>query len=155
MREFKFRAWDPTCDHMIYSDCTEEDYWWSIGEEGIYIAWYDPCIVKLTPDGPVETDGWVEISNSVIMEYTGIKDKNDKEIYEGDILQIKDRFVMWSKTYGQIVEDVNVVVEWENSGFIPRRLGNTKAWILDMEQYEVLGNIYENPTLLDEMELQR
>lgn len=149
MREIKFRAWDPACDHMIYSDCAEEDYWWRIGEDGISIEWYDPCIVKLTPDGPVETDGWVEISNSVVMEYTGNKDKNGKEIYESDIIQIKDRFVMWSRSSGQIVEDVNAIVVWGGTGFIPRRSANTRLWILDMEQYEVVGNIYENPELLE------
>lgn len=86
-----------------------------------------------------------------IMQYTGTKDKNGKEIYESDIIQIKDRFVMWSKSKGQIVEDVNAVVVWSGDGFIPQRLPNTRLWILDMEQYEVVGNIYENPELLEEI----
>lgn len=131
MREFKFRAWSDETKMMYHSHRPNgtNNPMWS----------YDSVFRANNP-------------KTHIMQYTGTKDKNDKEIYEGDILQIKDRFVMWSRTNGQIVEDVNVVVEWSGSGFRPRRLGNTRTWILDMSQYEVVGNIYENPELLEDIE---
>lgn len=138
MREIKFRAWDPTCDHMIYSDCTEEDYWWRIGEDGISIEWYDQCIIKLTPDGPVETDGWVEISNSVIMEYTGNKDKNGKEIYEGDVVEVEE----WREKAdctGSHWKWYVYVVSYQDQQWLPE----------DLDEAQIIGNIYENPELLE------
>ena len=63
-----------------------------------------------------------------IMQYTGLKDKNGKEIYEGDILEV----------YGG--ECINYLVESLYSIFYDRI--NTEL------EYEIIGNIHENPELL-------
>lgn len=81
--------------------------------------------------------GW-EQEDVILMQFTGLKDKNGKEIYEGDLLKEIDQF-------GRIYEAV-----WYDNG-----------WSLTIEPYhnrhfkdaftmEVIGNIYENPDLVDE-----
>ena len=70
MREIKFRAWDKSDNVWL-----EEDQF-VIYPQGIFDAW-------LGQDEPLEMD------EVILMQYTGLKDKNGKEIYEGDI-------VLWS-----------------------------------------------------------
>lgn len=68
-----------------------------------------------------------------LLEYTGLKDKNGKEIYEGDILPNSHQ--------------KNCVVIFENGGFIAKGKG---FYIVPQhfQECEVIGNIYENPELL-------
>jgi hypothetical protein len=89
----------------------------------------------------------VDPDDCEIMQYTGIKDKNDKEIYEGDILLIDD---------GDL-EQYKSVVRWNAGGLIADcPTGNDYditlvGWLFDsrVETIEVIGNIYENPELLN------
>ena len=74
-----------------------------------------------------------------LMQYTGLKDKNGKEIYEGDIYHVGDK-------------NIRYLVVWFDSGFEGKQLRSTsyaglKSWAKDIE---ILGNIYENPELLEE-----
>ena len=68
-----------------------------------------------------------------VMQYTGLKDKNGVEIYEGDY--ISDGLFIG-------------VVEWGASGWM---IGDQDLWTyIDEDRYGVIGNIYENPELLKE-----
>ncbi len=70
-----------------------------------------------------------------LMQYTGLKDKNGKEIYEGDIVLNK---------YGNVCEMV-----FRHHGFYYTRPGwKTRLAHPNGEELEVVGNIYENPELL-------
>lgn len=76
-------------------------------------------------------------STQFLMQYTGLKDKNGVEIYEGDILQ---RYTFDNRTSKEYENGKPFVVEWsrgrQSTGF------NIGSGIL-----EIIGNIYENPEL--------
>ncbi len=79
-----------------------------------------------------------------LMQYTGLKDRKSKEIYEGDIVRLVYALDMgqWTK-YGDIV----IYVRWSDS-----QCGRYPVVCFKyIESTEVIGNIYENPELLKEM----
>ena len=80
-----------------------------------------------------------------LMQYTGLKDKNGKEIYEGDIVKINvDRAcVKWNDKYGYF-QLVPIGDYYFDSDVIGQALEYVEA--------EVIGNIYDNPELLEERE---
>lgn len=116
MREIKFRAWDK--------------------ENKKLISWRDICSYYnlLSMLDPVARD----YDRYEVMQYTGLHDKNGKEIYEGDILQWqeanKDHSGYW------VVYDHTDFKLWN---------GKYHKTIIDPTWYEVIGNIYENPELLE------
>jgi uncharacterized phage protein (TIGR01671 family) len=90
-------------------------------------------------------------SNDIIMQYTGLKDKNGKEIYEGDILRPVG--IEHMGVGGKF--DVEVIFKhgtfgWESltNGFIPAG-AITVDDVRMTERTEVIGNVYENPELLE------
>lgn len=108
MRPIKFRAWDKENKKMIYN----------------------PDFVF--PNYAMDENASV----FVLMQYTGLKDKNGKEIYEGDIV----KYSWLPKDHPQHETGVVVVEDIRN---IPSIL--TKGWTFEIE---VIGNIFENPELL-------
>jgi len=86
----------------------------------------------------------------VFMQYTGLKDKHGKEIYEGDILE--HRYTLF-KNQPEIVSVL--VVSYRQDGFYalnPKDTDNSPALgkLRYCLNHEVIGNIYENPELLGE-----
>ena len=123
MREIKFRAWSKLTKKM-----TNRSYsWW----------WLDDIFEEEAFSHPPSPSHGEE--DIVLMQYTGLKDKNGKEIYEGDI--IEDRFrrkfiVKW---------DINFAC-WVFGDIKLSDFGNPGFWV--GHEIKVIGNIYENPELL-------
>ncbi len=119
-REIKFRAWDKQIKKMV-------DYGFSVDFE----------------DGTLYDDNQSAMSDCILMQFTGLHDKNGKEIYEGDILKYSLRVgkVVWeNEVYcGFVIEILTQEGRaYPMKGKIERILGEVK----------IIGNIYSNPELL-------
>jgi uncharacterized phage protein (TIGR01671 family) len=141
MRGIKFRAWDKGNKEMIYqSENTTK-------QNGIMEA-------QFTFD---EMGAWIftrnygeqacnEVKNFELMQYTGLKDKNGKEIYEGDIVNWNDKYIG--------------AIEWNTrmSGYYFMRNGSGFQFHEQQQinpkhggllHVEVIGNVFENPELIE------
>lgn len=126
-RTIKFRAWDKDRKRMVqgglsfdYENQIHEEE--NIGVNNLYGA---------------ESE---QIEEFELMQFTGLLDKNGKEIYEGDVLTMLN---------------INYLVEWNDKkgrwNFYNPILSHPSYWGLtagQMKRCEVIGNIYENPNLL-------
>lgn len=85
-----------------------------------------------------ETAGWSEIDPSTVCKCTGLKDKNGKLIWENDIVKINNSGVNTIVTF----RDFEIICTIPGGKYYKHRLE------YDME-YEVIGNIFDNPELLE------
>lgn len=127
----KFRAWDKENDRMIYPST-----------EGVCFELDDDGINILDVSGDYPEDHTFPAIDSVLMHSTGLKDKNGVEIFEGDVLT---RNVQPCKMVNPI-KDGYGVVRFENGMF---KLGSISL-VTFISKMEVIGNIYENPELLEQ-----
>lgn len=110
-REIKFRYWDTKRNQMV--------------------GW--ESIKTFCRFGAVE-----RMKHQIFQQYTGLKDKNGKEIYEGDEFHLGDPRITYK-------------VVWHDTGFMGKQNGagsfvGLKHW---KNRIEIIGNIYENPELLE------
>jgi uncharacterized phage protein (TIGR01671 family) len=121
-REIKFRVWNKVdkCwqseEHFAIRLCGDK---WFIDDE---------------------TAELIEIKNEnnfTLMQYTGLTDKNGKEIWEGDVMK-------WNQSH-------NVIVEFQGGKFGGRFLNHVSInmWV-DLSKLEIIGNIFENESLLNQ-----
>ena len=141
MCEIKFRAWDKLEKAYLNEEHIAID---NLGNIFIFERYdnndADLWYTRLLPDP--------DNKRHVIEQYTGLKDKNGREIYEGDIVSVRDSPVA--------VEDEKGVccVAWSSilAGFI---LKGSDAYKFDEQSLSdlkliIIGNVHENPELLEE-----
>ena len=85
-----------------------------------------------------------EKARMAIMQFTGLKDKNGKEVYEGDIVSYYQPFAKRTDTH---------IVKWDDRWACFGLFENGNEWCkendwMKIKDIEVIGNIYENPELL-------
>ncbi len=118
--EHKYRVWDIPEQKMYY--------------EGFYIC----------PDGSLvwRNDAKPEPDTYILMQYTGLKDKNGKEIYKGDV--VKDIDGVWlveQRNYKWVV----IMLPWDRETEPPDIYD-----LCDMGYLEIIGDIHSKPELLEQ-----
>ena len=142
MREIKFRAWHKgsvveatkdTGESVKHSLPAHMEYCFNPVMHGEFNV-FDFSFLELWEKG-----------GYVLMQYTGLKDKNGKEIYEGDIVQYQHDLitpsweVVWSYD-AWVLKNKELYVGWNDD--------EETYTEINWEKSEVIGNVYENPELL-------
>lgn len=130
-REIKFRAWDKEHHIMSYSPVNKINF---AGQIHLHSGWAD-----------------VEDTCYILMQYIGLKDTADQKAYQGDIIGIYDDFentliskheIIWGgKQYPAFTLKPSLQVEENDFSYL--------SCAVDAPKWLVLGNIYENPELLE------
>lgn len=103
-------------------------------------AWDEDSKTMLNPidlSSPISTYDWLGKKDVILMQYTGLNDKNGKEIFEGDFVQHD----AWDYPF-------EVFFHQEKARFVCKMKTGLSQYI-DYERLVVIGNIYENPELID------
>lgn len=149
-RDIKFRGY--AAEEMVGSQ-------WMHGT-GIHVTEFTDEYAKET--GKKEehfvwtSSGWVEVEKDSIGQFTGLTDKNGVEIYEGDVIRYTK--VFYTDCSREEIEEVSAPVigsfyyaEDLHPGLEFEDGTGSLFWpgTIDSEEFEVIGNIYENPELLE------
>jgi hypothetical protein len=169
MRPIKFRAYDALKKEMLQInpydwvqmhtvegdvqafdnlyDLSNPNYCNRVSGKSVFLT-LDGSIISLQPLRDNATRSINETNRYELMQFTGLTDKNGKEIYEGDVVKVTDL---------NAEETKNIVIEYKRGGYCIEWDGRFYdssdvtliAWAMEDEfEFEVIGNIYENPELL-------
>lgn len=127
----KFRAWDKKCNEMFKDT-------FAITESG--------QVIIVEQESVFDTPDYVFTDDLIIMQSTGLKDKNGKEVFENDVIRDSDGFegiVQYDESYGMY-----------GIAYLPTKSNGIDTTFEELKdkyrnKFEVVGNIYENPELLE------
>lgn len=129
----KFRAWDKEISKM----------------RNVLQIFFDDKLVYISAKNNKKY--YCSLDDVELMQSTGMKDKNGVEIFEGDLVKITV-----SNGFDYLDGNLSIVKKSDyHAGVICELLSNTLEYLITDEsetgyRYEVVGNIYENPELLDQ-----
>ena len=138
MKEIKFKIWDKINKNLASGyEAYNSVCGWQNDETGSHII--------------------LRQEKYILLQYTGSEDKNGKEIYEGDIAKFVEEF---NPFYERLWEYLGIIV-YEFGKYLFREIkpyydyDQYECDLADMlleniEDFEIIGNIYENPELLEE-----
>lgn len=165
MREIKFRAM-PRYTNMCQDELKEMTQYDGTFIYGHLIDNYIAGDVIEATDEYISLEYWVPIKKETVGQYTGLRDKNGKEIYEGDIVEVETiSYTDCSKEKVESIWHHEGVMEFHQNGWcIVKKIDTGKSLKPlffsnlkndpddpDTDIFEVVGNIFENPeTLGDE-----
>ncbi len=122
MREIKFRAWNNQ-DKEMY------------GDDVAKLLLYEEAVGK-----KYDKEKWV------IKQFTGLQDKNGKEIYEGDIVEFRTYSTKKGKPFREAVRiEGGLLLPFYDPCYTEDEQGD---WFQGDDPFEIIGNIHENPELL-------
>ena len=119
---------------------------------GFYISCGGSCILDdddmfFGSDG---VEGMYSVDPATVGQYTGLKDRNGVRIFEGDIISMQGcagyvRFGTYASAYSSGDTHVGFFIEW----IVDRMLRIDLAFWTNQREIEVIGNIHDNPELLE------
>jgi len=135
MRKIKFRFWDVVKEEM-------SDVALMIDGDGKIYEW---------DSYGMDSD---ETIRYILMQYTGLKDKNGKEIYEGDIVRDSNGYMGWIEWIAPKFKVAHKQVDYKSFSIVNDE--EIFDWYVDYVSlrknlWEIIGNIHENPELLDDI----
>ena len=140
MREYLFRAWDKKKNQFV-----------GFGNETLSKKYGRHIPISVNYN-----DGYFSLRNEffyitdidlIYMQYIGLKDKNNKKIFEGDILNLYS----WEEEG----DTVKRIIEFKDGEYIIKEITDKdpvycNVSMIGLEDCEIIGNIYENPKLMEE-----
>lgn len=130
MREIKFRGKEKSTWKWVYGSLLKS----KSSSDGKYMCWIKEPTHLMLGAISTPTDNFHEVISGTVGEFTGLKDKNGVEIFEGDISQY-GYVILYNAGKGLFAEH--------------NKRGAIMSYPMDASQVIIIGNIHENPELLN------